>query len=217
MQTTKQQILALLKRTGGATVDEAAGALSIASMTARQHLVSLERDGILEVSAVKRATGRPHFTYRLTPKGENLFPRRYDLLACLLVDEVGNVQAEDFRSRSPEEKRSLLVERVVDRLIEDHRPLVGGRTIERRVAAVTDLLQTLGGFAEWRRLDDCYEIRDYNCIFYNVTSETDGCEWHLRLLAGLLDRPVNHDVLREGTASCCRYTVSLDGEGDSIL
>ena len=51
MQTTKQQLLVLLKRTGGVSVEEAAGALSIASMTARQHLIGLERD------AAKKALG----------------------------------------------------------------------------------------------------------------------------------------------------------------
>ena len=81
MQTTKQQILALLKRTGSATVDEAAGALTVASMTARQHLVGLERDGLVQSEKVRRSNGRPHYLFYLTPKGDEMFPRRFDLLA----------------------------------------------------------------------------------------------------------------------------------------
>ena len=84
MQTTKQQILVLLKRTGSATVEEASGALSVASMTARQHLLNLERDGLVESQRVRRSNGRPHYLYTLTSKGEDLFPRRYDLLARIL-------------------------------------------------------------------------------------------------------------------------------------
>src|SRR5204863_9718322 len=91
------QILALLKRTGSATVEEAAGALSVASMTARQHLVGLERDGLVETEKVRRATGRPHYLYKLTPKGDEMFPRRYEVLARLLLDEVGELCAEDLR------------------------------------------------------------------------------------------------------------------------
>src|SRR5438128_591199 len=57
MQTSKQQLITLLKRTGSVTVEEAAGALSVASMTARQHLVGLERDGLVRSEKVRRAMG----------------------------------------------------------------------------------------------------------------------------------------------------------------
>ena len=100
MQTTKQQILVLLKRTGSVTVEEAAGALAVASMTARQHLVGLERDGLVQSEKVRRSTGRPHFLYSLTPKGEEMFPRRYDLLAQILLDEVGSPHARTTSTAS---------------------------------------------------------------------------------------------------------------------
>ena len=88
MQTTKHQILVLLKRTGSVTVEEAAGALNVASMTARQHLTGLERDGLVRSEKVKRHTGRPHFLFSLTPKGEEMFPRRFDLFAQALLQEA---------------------------------------------------------------------------------------------------------------------------------
>jgi predicted ArsR family transcriptional regulator len=214
MQTTKQQILALLKRTGGATVEEAAGALSIASMTARQHLVSLERDGVLEVRRVKRRTGRPHFLYRLTPKGEDMFPRRYDLLASLLFEEVGELAAAEIAPLTPDQKRSLLIERVADRLIEQHRPMIAVSSLERRVSGVTELLQTIGGFAEWCPCEGGFEIRDYNCVFSKLApAEASDCEWHVRLLTKLLDRPVRHEVVQEGCGTCCRYVVVASAEG----
>ncbi|HEU0075868.1 MAG TPA: DeoR family transcriptional regulator, partial [Dehalococcoidia bacterium] len=92
MQTTKHQILELLKRTGSATVEEAAGSLSIASMTARQHLLGLERDGLVQSEKVKRSNGRPHFLFYLTTKGDEMFPRRFDVLAAILLDEVGTLR-----------------------------------------------------------------------------------------------------------------------------
>ena len=57
MQTTKQQILVLLKRAGSITVEQTAGALAVASMTARQHLTNLERDGLIVAGKAKRAPG----------------------------------------------------------------------------------------------------------------------------------------------------------------
>lgn len=208
MQTSKQQILVLLKRTGSATVEEAAGALSLASMTARQHLVGLERDGLVRSEKVKRATGRPHYIFKLTPKGDDMFPRRYDLLAQLLLEELGDVLPADIEGLSGDEKRSLLILRAAGRLAERHRPQVQGRELPERVAATADLLHVIGGFAEWLETDTGWEIRDYNCVFSRLTAAVQsGCEWHVRLLSLLLDYPVKHEVFLNGSAQCCRYLI----------
>jgi DeoR family transcriptional regulator, suf operon transcriptional repressor len=208
MQSTKQQILVLLNRAGSATIDEAAGALSIASMTARQHLVGLERDGLVQSEKVKRSNGRPHYLYRLTPRGEEMFPRRYDILAQLLLDEIGKLESEEIAGLGSAEKRSLMVQRVADRLAERHRMQVEGRSLEERVALTTDLLHLVGGFAEWFAAGESYEIRDYNCVFARIAPETEsGCEWHARLLSRLLGQPVVHEIYSNGGAQCCRYLI----------
>jgi predicted ArsR family transcriptional regulator len=213
VQSTKQQILALLKRTGSATVEQAAGALSVASMTARQHLVGLERDGLVETEKVRRATGRPHYLYKLTPKGDEMFPRRYEVLARLLLDEVGALDASEIATLSAAEKRSLLIQRTADRLAERHGLNLSGRALPERVAAATELLQAVGGFAEWYQTADGYEIRDYNCIFARISPDSEnGCEWHIRLLTRLLDYPVTHEVFSNGAVRCCRYLISPVGK-----
>jgi predicted ArsR family transcriptional regulator len=211
MQTTKQQLLCLLKRTGSITVDEAAGALAVASMTARQHLVGLERDGLVTADKVRRSTGRPHYLYTLTPKAEEMFPRRYDLLAQVLLDEMGALNAAEIDGLSAEEKRSLIVRRIADRLAEQYRFQVDGRSLEERVAAVTDILQLIGGFAEWCQTDTGFEIRDYNCVFARlVASQSSDCEWHVRLLTRLLKWPVRHELVVNGRVDCCRYLVASE-------
>lgn len=215
MQTTKQQILVLLKRTGSITVEQAAGALSVASMTARQHLTNLERDGLIQVTKAKRATGRPHFLYTLTPKGEEMFPRRYDLLAQVMLDEVACLQPADVDGLTPEAKRSLLIRRAADRMAERYRLQVESRPLEERVIAVADILHLIGGFAEWYRTEQGFEIRDYNCCFakLNAGSESTGCEWHVRLLTQLLKWPVQHEVFVDGRVECCRYLIDTEAAG----
>src|SRR5262245_41236395 len=140
MQTTKQQLLVLLKRTGAVTIDEAAGALSVASMTARQHLTGLERDGLVVAEKVRRATGRPHYLYCLTPKGEEMFPRRFDLFAQVLLEEVGALQPSDIDGVSEDEKQSLLVLRTADRLADRFRSRVDSASLATRVESVTEVL-----------------------------------------------------------------------------
>jgi predicted ArsR family transcriptional regulator len=208
MQTTKHQILELLKRTGSATVEEAAGSLSIASMTARQHLLGLERDGLVQSEKVRRANGRPHYLFYLTNKGDEMFPRRFDVLAAILLDEVGALRADDIDGLSGDEKRSLLVQRAADRLAERYRFPVDGRSLTERIQALTNVLHAIGGFAEWIETSDGYEIRDYNCVFASLTSQSDGCPGHLRLITQLLHWPARHEVVDNGRVHCCRYIVS---------
>src|SRR3972149_3580582 len=147
MQTTKQQLLSLLKRAGSVTVEEAAGALSVASMTARQHLVGLERDGLVGTERVRRGPGRPHYLFSLTPKGEETFPRRYDILAQILRDERGPLHATEIAGLSADQKRTLIIKRSADRLAERFRVPVEGRSLEERVAAVTEGMDQIGGVA----------------------------------------------------------------------
>jgi predicted ArsR family transcriptional regulator len=214
MQTTKQQILVLLKRAGTITVDQAAGALAVASMTARQHLTNLERDGLIVAEKAKRATGRPHFLYSLTPKGEEMFPRRYDLLAQVMLDEMGCLEPGDLDGLGAEAKRSLIIRRTADRLADRYRFQVEGRGLEERVVAVTEILQLIGGFSEWYTVDAGFEIRDYNCVFAKLTGpEESGCEWHVRLLTQLLKWPVRHELFVEGRVQCCRYLIDIEAAG----
>ncbi len=215
MQTTKQQILVLLKRTGCASVEQAAGALAVASMTARQHLMNLERDGLIVAEKARRATGRPHYLYSLTPKGEEMFPRRFDVLAQVMLDEVAGLSPEDVAGISADEKRALLVRRTADRLADRYRKQVEGRSLEERVIAVADILHLIGGFAEWTRTEEGFEIRDYNCCFakLNTGAESSGCEWHIRLLTQLLNWPVRHEVFVEGRVECCRYLIEIEAAG----
>jgi predicted ArsR family transcriptional regulator len=221
MQTSKQQLIALLKRTGSVTVEEAAGALSVASMTARQHLVGLERDGLVRSEKERSSTGRPHYLYTLTSKGEEMFPQRFDLFAQVLLDEVGLLRSDEIVDLSADEKRSLLIKRTADSLGERYSFPVEGRTLEQRVAAVTDVLHLIGGFAEWCRCEEGFEIRDYNCVFGRLMPvEESGCECHLRLLGQLLKWPVRHEVTQSGRTALCRYIISPDAgpiTGEELL
>jgi predicted ArsR family transcriptional regulator len=138
-----------------------------------------------------------------------MFPQRYDLFASLLLDEIGRLRAGDIEALSEDEKRSLLIMRTTDRLAERYSINAEGRSLEQRVSAVADVLHLIGGFAEWCRTDDGFEIRDYNCVFARLLPvETSGCACHERLLGTLLKWPVRHEVTHAGRADLCRYIVS---------
>jgi predicted ArsR family transcriptional regulator len=178
-------------------------------MTARQHLTGLERDGLVQSEKVRRSNGRPHYLYTMTPRGEDMFPRRYDLLARIILDEVGSLTPDQLEGLSAADKRSLLIQRSADRLAERYRFRVEGRSLEERVAAVTDVLHLIGGFAEWLSLDHGFEIRDYNCVFAHLIDDPGGCcEGHERLITQLLKWPARFETSAGGRVHCCRYVIS---------
>lgn len=208
MQTTKEHILAYLKRTGGTTVDGLASELRLARMTVRQHLTGLERDGLVASCEERGRTGRPHLLFSLSAVGEERFPKRYDRLADLALREVGFLDAEEIAGLDPGEKKKLLLKKMAERVYEEHEAKVRDKSLRERVAVVADILREEGGLAEWNADSRGYEIVDYNCVYRKVVdSHNDLCEWHLSLLGRLLGKQVECNQFISQGAECCRFLV----------
>jgi DeoR family suf operon transcriptional repressor len=78
-------VLTQLKRAQPLTARELAVRLGVSLNAARHHLKELEAEGLVSYNREHRGVGAPVFTYRLSPAGEELFPRRYgDALTALL-------------------------------------------------------------------------------------------------------------------------------------
>ena len=207
MQSSKQEILSILKRTGASTVDGLARFLHLSPVTVRQHLTTLQRDDLVEALTVRRPTGRPHYEYRLTRSGEDTFPRRYDRLAEMLLREIAEMDVEQLAGLQADQRTAFVLRRISHRLAVQYAPRVQNRPLEERVAAVTEILHTDGGFAEWERTDQGYEIRDYNCFYTRLgVGNGTGCEWHLSFLRWLLGVEVRAGQV-DGCVDCCRFVI----------
>jgi predicted ArsR family transcriptional regulator len=209
VQRTKSQILTLLKRSGGSTVEELASALELARMTVRQHLATLERDNLVMAREVRRPTGRPHFVYSLTDEGEETFPRCYDRLADMIIDEVALLDSSEIRGLSPAEKKALLFRKLARRIVSQYAERLEGKSLEERVSAAVDILQMESGFAEWHKLAEGFEIVGYNCPYRRVAeSQDEVCVWHLELFSQLLGGHVRAAEVQSHGADCCRFIVA---------
>lgn len=211
MQSSKSQLLAALKRKGRCSVDDLVSTLGLAPMTVRQHLATLERDGLVASAEERQRLRRPHFVYFLTETGEESFPKRYDRIAAQLLLEVGRLDSADIAGLSPAEKTALLFDKLADRFVARYQPRIVNMPLSQRVAAVAEMLQTESGFAEWSASDEGLEIRDYNC-FYRKLNGIDGesCRWHERVLSGLLEHRVDWRCDSSSAAQLCRFVVVDD-------
>lgn len=88
---TRREIITLLKQVGSATAADLAGQLQISDEAVRQHLVALETAGWIARETLRPETpkaGRPRAHYRVTDAGDDLFPKKYDDLSLLLIENV---------------------------------------------------------------------------------------------------------------------------------
>lgn len=208
MKSTKDQILSHLKRSGGSTVDDLAGEFGLARMTVRQHLTGLERDGLVESREERGKSGRPHLVFSLTDGGEELFPKRYDRLASLVLKEASLLTAEEISGLDEDGRKRLLLQKMVERVYAEHEEKLKDKTLPERVVLVADILREEGGLADWASEGEVYEIVDYNCVYRRVVDSHPGvCDWHVSLLGRLLGRKVECSQFMSRGAESCRFVV----------
>src|SRR5215211_3679175 len=83
-ESTRGQIVTMLRRSA-CTVEELAAKLNLTDNGVRAHLATLERDGLVKQSGLRRGPRKPHFTYVLTEAADRLFPKAYDALLNQLI------------------------------------------------------------------------------------------------------------------------------------
>jgi predicted ArsR family transcriptional regulator len=216
MVSTKAEILALLKRNGGHSISELAGALHLATITVRQHVTHLERDGLI-VREHRQPGTRGQHVFRLTAKAHAAaFPRRSDRLVELLVREIGFLDGQELTGLDSREKTLLIVRRLAQRVAEEYAPLLQGWPLQERVVFVTEVMHADGGFAEWATTGKgAFEIRDFNCLFHRLLEQEaagDVCEWHRSFLSNVLGADVRVNPCPDASTRCCRYIIELARE-----
>lgn len=207
MQNTRWQILQILKRSGGNTVEELCHALDLAPMTVRQHLAILERDGYVVSGGDRRGHGRPSHVYALSASADDLFPKGYDRLVVRLLEEVSRLQPDDLVGRSPQQRIELVLERMADGQAAMLQPHIRGTSLDERGKQLADLLnQREGMLSTWSSKDGQHVMEDFNCPFRAVVDvQPELCNWHLRLLSTVLDADIEEERCMAAGATCCRH------------
>jgi predicted ArsR family transcriptional regulator len=214
---TRGEIVELLRRHGELTVQSLMEYLPIAQAALRRHLDILTGEGTVEFRAVKQATGRPHYVYRLTDAARERLSTGYPRLTERLIEEAATLPNRRGR-REP--VIDLLFAGVTDRLVADHRSQVHGRTLQDRVVSVTETLRAEGILEDWSKRDDGYHLYNGTCPYHRAARVSSGrcCDSERRAIALLLETDVEQvGRIAEGGA-CCEYIVHAQprpGSADS--
>lgn len=200
MQQTRWNILSALKAQGPQTATELSLQLRITPMGVRQHLTSLERDGLVEYRTESRGLGRSSHVYSLTPSGDECFPRGYEHLANELIEIVNELEDRPGVER--------LFQRRAERLEVSYRSRIHGRTVQERVRELAEIRSEEGFMARCETEDDgAILLIENNCAINRVAAKCpEACQAELRLFERLMG---NAEVTRErhivGGDLCCAY------------
>jgi len=198
MQSTRQEILDILRQSRQATVEDLAERLELTSMTIRHHLNVLQAQGLVEAAKVRRlqTVGRPRLVYTLTQAAMELFPQAYAELARHLLGEM--------KERESSARVEQVLQGTAERIARDGPPAVPGQSFEERLDQVCDYLRKLGFVFAWTETDAGYLLTNANCPYRRVAHEhSEVCGMDSRLLQRLLGVELKHlGHLRDGAESC---------------
>lgn len=194
---TRKIIVLLLKKSGGMSIEDLSKNISITPMGIRQHLLSLEKKGIVTYYAKKHGIGRPGFVYRLTDLAEELFPKKYDRFALDVLRDIEKNEGKEKVDQIFAWRRERLFKARNEQLAAK-----GSR--DELVRGLKDVLESEGYLVELERENGSYHLMQYNCPIHKIALQYDtACVHELQLYRDLIGPDViRQESLSQGSTSC---------------
>jgi predicted ArsR family transcriptional regulator len=197
-QSTRGRIVTFL-RSGPCTVEELSRKLDLTDNAVRAHLSTLERDGLVRLSGVRRGARKPHITYTLTAEADRLFHKAYDALLNQLIAVLKN-------RLSPAEIEKVL--REVGRAIAANAPKGHSNGLESRVQNALRVFKSIGGAAKVEKHEDKLVIKSNGCpLAAAVSAHPEVCRLAEEIVAEIVKVPVHEHCNREESPQC-RFEIS---------
>jgi len=194
---TRKNIITLLKMSGGMSIEELSKKISITPMGIRQHLLSLEKKGVVTYIAKKHGIGRPGFVYMLTDAADDLFPKKYDRLALEVL--------RDVKKYDGMEKVNKIFGWRKDRMLKQRKEALAGLSgTEEVVYGLKALLESEGCLIEIDKDRETYRLKTFNCPIGKVAHEfREACLQELQMYKELLNRNVTMEqCMGQGNQAC---------------
>ena len=179
--------------------------MAISGMGVRRHLTALAADGLVEPAACTQSgPGRPPSGWRLSAAGRELFPRRYDVLAIDLIDEL-----------APEELARALARRNDTQVAQYKAALASCADLTEQVAELARLRDQAGYQAGYQAESspgdgDTLVLTENNCAIHRVAEHLPAvCAMELSLLREVLGPDVEVSRVSHAMAgdTVCSYCI----------
>lgn len=195
----RREILSYLKQRGEVTVQEVADRFAITHEGARRQFLQLEKEGWIARRSKRdgqRGAGRPTLGFTLTPAGDHLFPKHYDLLALEFVDAI-------VKTSGAEALRALL-NTVADKQVTKWEPRMRGKSLEERLELLKSLYFEGDPYMAVQKTGNEIRLLEHNCPFLNVAMHQPAlCSLTVTTLQRLLGvRVVREEKFQTGHRRC---------------
>ncbi len=167
------------------TAHELAAKIGIQESAARGHLDRMEQRGLVVASFHREGVGRPRKRYLLTGRGQELFPKKYDLILDTVVDELLAREGEGYVSALFAEAAERMAHRVA-------KEIPPAATPEEKARFLVTALNRLGfQCVSERTPDGRTRIVRTNCVFRQSALT------HPYLLCNVFDQRLTETLLGE--------------------
>lgn len=202
---TRRRIVEEIKKGGEVPAEAIASHVGISVQGTRQHLVALERDGLIAHGERRDGLGRPKYLYALTPAGDALFPRNYADLTNELLEYV-------------EDENPELLDRIFDRRARRRlartESQIAGIPFPDKVRIIAQILDDDGYLADFEaRPDGTFLLTEHNCAVLAVALRYGhACGSELEYLqAALPEAEVTRVAHRIAGGHVCSYLIRPAG------
>ena len=216
MESTKDQLLQLLRERGEATISVLSESLGVGQATVRRHLDHLRVDGLADVRAERHGVGRPAFVFYATEAGEERAPAGYARLLSRLYQGLTSLDEREVRGRDGAEVLRSVVQETAEQVAREHESEVAARSLEGRIDQTTNALRGEGIVDGWTLEADGYHLTNSACPYRMAAQASHGpCELDRRTIELLVDAPVwQVSRIVDGT-SVCEYVVAARDENEA--
>ncbi len=183
-RSAAERILTLLKTRGPQKAADLGKALGITGEAARQQLMKLAADGLVEASSEVRGVGRPTQVWRLTAAGNARFPDAHAELTVQLIDTIRSELGEGALTR-------LIAAREERTRTNYGAELEGITELGERVARLAEIRSREGYMAEWRAGGAEFLLIENHCPICAAATICQGlCQTELELFGAVLGQGV---------------------------
>lgn len=205
--STKRELLLTLKRDGEVDLETLARGLRLSKMAVYRHVKDLEQAGLVERSSKRMGVGRPRLALRLAPGASSIFPKAYASVTCAILGFIEKKMGRDAVEAALRSRQTGVLAEYQRQIRSDD---LGGRVKE--LAALRD---QEGYMAELRAgAKGRYELFEYNCPILAIAEKYwEACKVENELFRRVLGADVETTHRVVAGDHVCRFLIRPRGKG----